>query len=124
MQLKTCLLVTDDPDDHQAFSEALSEISENAILIVILDSKKAAMLLREKKHIPDHIFVDLSMHGIHIREFMNAARLDSALNTIPITLYGEEEELIKVENTFSAPFFSKDYNYVELRSFLQEVIQF
>jgi CheY-like chemotaxis protein len=122
MPLKTCLLVTDDPDDHQAFSEAISELSDNTILIVILDSKKALLLLREKKHVPDYIFVDLSMHGIHIAEFMNHVRLDSALNTIPTILYGEEDELAKIDNSYGAPFFSKDYNYAELRNFLRTVI--
>ena len=69
MNLKTCLLVTDDPDDHQAFSEALSEISLNTILVVILDSKQASLLLKTKKLIPDYIFVDMSMQGIEINEF-------------------------------------------------------
>jgi CheY-like chemotaxis protein len=123
MLLKTCLLVTDDPDDHQAFSEALAEISDNAVLIVILDSKKASLLLREKKHIPDYIFVDLSMHGIHINEFMNGVRTDRELSDIPFILYGEEEELQKIQISRGEPFFSKDYNYAELRSFLMDVLQ-
>jgi ribosomal protein L25 (general stress protein Ctc) len=123
MQLKTCLLVTDDPDDHQAFSEAFSEISDNTILIVILDSKKASLLLQEKKYVPNYIFVDLSMHGIHINEFMNGVRVDSTLNGIPTILYGEEEELKKIPSTYGMPFFSKDYNYAELRSFLIEILK-
>jgi CheY-like chemotaxis protein len=123
MLLKTCLLVTDDPDDHQAFSEALSEISENTILIVILDSKKASLLLQEKKHVPDYIFVDLSMHGILINEFMDGVRMDSALKSIPTILYGEEDELKKVPQAYGKPFFSKDYNYAELRSFLMDVLE-
>jgi CheY-like chemotaxis protein len=123
MNVKTCLLVTDDPDDHQSFSEALSEISANTILIVILDSKKAIMLLESKKHIPDYIFVDLSMHGIHIKEFIDAVKSDSSLQQIPAILYGDEDELIKIQNVDGIPFFSKDYNYAELRSFLMEVLQ-
>jgi hypothetical protein len=123
MQLKTCLLITDDPDDHQAFSEALSEISDNTILIVILDSKKASLLLREKKYTPDYIFVDLSMHGIHISEFMDGVSMGNAFKSIPTILYGEEEELKKVPQSYGKPFFSKDYNYAELRSFLMEVLE-
>lgn len=123
MYLKTCLLVTDDPDDHQAFSEALAEISDNTVLIVILDSKKASLLLREKKHIPDYIFVDLSMHDIHINEFMSVVRLDSALNQIPTILYGEETELTKISNADKTPFFSKDYSYAQLRRFLMGVLE-
>jgi CheY-like chemotaxis protein len=123
MNVKTCLLVTDDPDDHQSFSEALSEISANTILIVILDSEKATMLLESKKLIPDYIFVDLSMHGIHIREFMEAVKRDGSLRTIPAILYGDEDELNKIQQVDSVPFFPKDYNYAELRSFLMDVVQ-
>jgi CheY-like chemotaxis protein len=122
MNVKTCLLVTDDPDDHQSFSEALSEISANTILIVILDSEKATMLLESKKLIPDYIFVDLSMHGIRIREFMEAVKRNSSLRTIPAILYGDEDELNKIQKVNSTPFFPKDYNYAELRSFLMDVV--
>jgi CheY-like chemotaxis protein len=123
MNVKTCLLVTDDPDDHQSFSEALSEISANTILIVILDSKKATMLLESRKHIPDYIFVDLSMHGIRIREFIDAVKRESSVRNIPTILYGDEDELTKIQNVDGIPFFPKDYNYAELRSFLMEVLQ-
>lgn len=123
MDLKTCLLVTDDPDDHQAFSEALNEISSNTILIIMLDSTKAALLLQSKKLIPDYIFIDLSMHGIRITEFMTAFKREASIQHIPVVLYGEEEQLSKLQNIDGTPFFSKDYNYAELRSFLKEVIQ-
>jgi CheY-like chemotaxis protein len=61
MTLRTCLLVTDDPDDHQAISEALSQISEKTIVLNILDSQKALTLLKESTYRPDYIFLDLSM---------------------------------------------------------------
>ena len=54
MKVKTCLLITDDPDDHQAFSEAFAEVSEETIVLIVLDSQKALEMLRAKKHVPDH----------------------------------------------------------------------
>ena len=70
MLIRTSLLVTDDHDDHVAFSEALSEISAQTIVLVALDSVKALALVRSKKFIPDYFFLDLSMPGIKINSFL------------------------------------------------------
>jgi CheY-like chemotaxis protein len=123
MNLETCLLVTDDPDDHQVFSEALSEISSGIIPVVVGDSDKAIELLKAKKLIPDYIFLDLSMHGVRGNSFLKIVKNDDALKHIPVIVYGNGGEL---ENTLDAnivTFFKKDYNYSELRNFLKEIIK-
>lgn len=123
MNLETCLLVTDDPDDHQVFSEALSEISPGVILVVIPDSEKAVELLKAKKLVPDYIFLDLSMHGVRINSFLKVLKADDVLKRIPAVVYGNDDELENAAATDFAAFFSKDYNYSELRSFLRDVIK-
>lgn len=123
MNLKTCLLVTDDPDDHQAFSEALSEVSANTVLIVMLDSTKASMVLQAEKLKPDYIFVDLSMHGIFVNDFLKVVKSIPEARAVPSILYGEEEELNKIQEKERLPVFPKDYNYAELRDFLKGVIR-
>ena len=65
MTLKTCLLVTDDADDHQAFTEAFNEISANTVVLIVLDSQKALELLKAKVHSPDYLFLDLSFQLFH-----------------------------------------------------------
>jgi hypothetical protein len=117
MTVKTCLLVTDDPDDHQAFSEAASEISEGAIVLIILESQKALELLKTKAHKFNYIFLDLSMHGIRINTFLkilqNELKLDAG-----IAVYGSEVDFSSIENPTKLAFFSKEYEYSELRDFL------
>lgn len=123
MNLETCLLVTDDPDDHQVFSEALSEISPGVILVVIPDSEKAVELLKAKKLVPDYIFLDLSMHGVRMNSFLKVLKADDTLKGIPAILYGNDGELENAVEMNVAAFFSKDYNYSELRNFLREIIK-
>jgi len=120
MALKTCLLVTDDPDDHQAFSEALAEVSEKAIVLIILDSQKALSLLKAKTHTPDYIFLDLSMQGIRINPFLQEIRGDYDLRPIPTLVYGDIASLYTIESVEGVTFFDKDYEYSQLKSFLQE----
>ena len=120
MALKTCLLVTDDPDDHQAFSEALAEVSEKAIVLIILDSHKALSLLKAKTHNPDYIFLDLSMQGIRINPFLQEIRNDVNLRPIPTVVYGDIASLYTIESVEGVTFFDKDYEYSQLKNFLQD----
>ncbi len=123
MTLKTCLLITDDPDDHQAFTEALSEISAKAIVLNVVDSEKALDFLKIKKHTPDYIFIDLSMHGIRINSFLKAVKSDIDLSLVPTVVYGQEKDFIKIENPEKVVFFIKDYEYSHLRDFLKNFIK-
>lgn len=123
MYLRTCLLVTDDPDDHQSFSEAISEISSSTVLIVVSDSEKAIELLKSKRHVPDYIFLDLSMQGVDASAFLNELNKDINLSTIPSILYGEESDLFKLRDMNGSSFFNKDYDYSELRNFLKRIIK-
>lgn len=125
MTLKTCLLVTDDPDDHQAFSEAISEIAEDTIVLVVLDSQKAMELLKSKTHLPHYIFLDLSMHGIRINSFLNIIKGGEDLHVIRTIVYGEALNFDKIENENKEglTFFGKEYEYSELQKFLRTLFK-
>lgn len=120
MNVKTCLLVSDDPDDHQAFSEAFSDVSRDAIVLNVLDSVKALELLKAKKHIPDYLFVDVSMHGIRINPFLKIIANDPATSKIPTVLFGHESDILNVEGGDTCLFFNKEYGFTQLRNFLKE----
>lgn len=122
MSVKTCLLVTDDPDDHQAFSEAFSEISAQAVVLIVLDSNKAVELLRTEKHVPDYLFVDLSMQGIEIGPFLQMLRQQPNLSGVPTVLYGEESVFQEIADQTGLLFLDKEYGYSGLRNFIKEFI--
>lgn len=123
MPIKTCLLITDDPDDHLAFSEVLAEISSKTIVLVVLDSEKALGLVKSRKLIPDYIFLDISMPGIRINSFLNAIRGDDALCGTPYVVYGDKSEFKKIEDPADIVFFDKNYEYSGLRRFLKEFMR-
>jgi DNA-binding NtrC family response regulator len=123
MALKTCLLVTDDPDDHLAFSEAVSEVSDKAVVLIILDSQKALSLLMAKTHTPDYIFLDLSMQGIRINPFLHEIRSEAGLGNIPTVVYGDIASLYSIESVDGVTFFDKDYEYSQLKNFLMDFFE-
>lgn len=118
MTTKTCLLVTDDSDDHQAFSEAASEISESAVVLIILDSQKALQLLKTKSHQFDYIFLDLFMNGMRINSLLKVIQQDLKLKS-KIIVYGDEQSFSLIENKEGLTFFEKEYEYSELKNFLK-----
>lgn len=121
--LKKCLLVTDDPDDHVAFTDAVSEITANAVVLAILDSQKALSLLIEKTLLPDYIFLDLSMHAVNADFFLNSLREDEALSKIPTVLYGDRKAYDAADPHLNMTFFSKDYTYSDIKDFVQQLIR-
>jgi CheY-like chemotaxis protein len=123
MPLRTCLLVTDDSDDHQSISEAISQISEKTVVLNVLDSQMALLLLREKesKYQPDYIFLDLSMHGLRINSLLKSIRNEDGFFKSPVVVYGDIELFNQIDNAEHLIFFSKDYQYSELLDFLRTI---
>jgi CheY-like chemotaxis protein len=120
MALQKCLLVTDDPDDHQAFTDAITEISDNAVVVVILDSHKALKLLLENSFLPDYVFIDLSMTGIRINTFLQGLKKEALLRDIPVVLYGDNKGFIDTGEYGPLMFFTKDYEFRELKNLLKD----
>ena len=119
MALQKCLLVTDDPDDHQSFTDAVTEISDNAVVVVILDSDKALKLLLENVFMPDYVFVDLCMTGIKINSFLKGIKNQSALKSIPVVLYGDPGNFSDNGEFHDLIFFKKEYEFTELKDMLK-----
>jgi len=121
MTLRTCLLVSDDADDHHAISEAVSQLSERIIVLNILDSQKALVLLKESSFMPDYIFLDLSMHGLRINSLLTALKDEDGFYKRRPVVYGDRESFEKIDNNENLIFFSKDYEYSELLRFLKTI---
>lgn len=124
MTVKTCLLVSDDPDDQLHFTEALTEISPETVLLTVLNSKKALEIIRQHKFVPDYIFLDLTMLESRHDEFtaeLENFRHDGQARP-RLVLYGEEEPLIKDKTKQVTPL-EKDFTYTELKDFLKRSLQ-
>lgn len=122
MEIRTCLLISEDCDDQLEFSEALYEISSDTIMITVTHARKAMDLLQRKVHLPDFIFLDLSINEIHPDVFLTALKSDSDLEKIPIIAYGDYSEFDQVTTEGITAFLERDYSYSDLRVFLMKVI--
>jgi DNA-binding NtrC family response regulator len=116
------LLITDDPDDHNAISEAIAKISENIVVVIIINSKNAGTVLSSKAHVPDFLIIDLSMDGLDINAWLLRIRGDGVLSRIPILTYGDPSEYADIFNRQGLTFFAKEYEFSKLQSVLKDFI--
>lgn len=119
MNVRTCLLISDDPDDLVEFSEAVYEVSDNAVVLTIADFDKALNLLILKKCIPDVILLNTSITGLRPDIFFRTLWDDPALREIRIVVFGDSEFPRTPQIVFSL---MPDVGYSELKEVLRKVI--
>ena len=119
MTLKTFLLISDDPDDHFEFSEALHEAAPDCVLVSVFDSQKVPDIIASKRVQPDVIFLDLSMTHSNQTELEVLIEQDGYAHITFIPYGGEfspgEKNVKKLLH--------KDFSYSELKDFLRLVLQ-
>jgi CheY-like chemotaxis protein len=120
--LKTCLLISDDPDDHFEFSEALNETSADAILLSAFNSNHVVTLLQLKRVIPDVIFLDLSMAETHHPELSALLESDESLKRTKLVLYGNDANTDKEKPASAVAALAKDFSYSELKDFVKRIV--
>jgi CheY-like chemotaxis protein len=121
MAIQICLLVSDDLDDHQAISEALAEVSQNTVLLNVLNSQKALLLLKEPTYRPDYLMLDLSMHGIKVNSILNTVKGNNTEPKIPTIVFGYPDKFSQITDTEGLIFFNKDFGYSELHDFFRKM---
>lgn len=122
MTLKTCLLLSDDPDDHIEFTEALHEVAENSVVIIVMNADKATRLLAMKKVIPDLVIVDITLTGLDSDSFFDTMQNDPQLGIIPLVVYGELSELQPINHTRISVFLDNSITYSGLRKALLDLL--
>ena len=120
MIVRTCLLISDDPDDHIEFSEALYEVSEDAVLIAVSDVQKAIDLLKHKKCIPEFIFLYLDIPAFEPDIFFEALQEDESLNKIKVIAYGNQSRV--TYSPLIRMFLNSDMDYSELKDALRAIL--
>ena len=122
MSVRTCLLVSDDPDDHIEFTEALYGISDDVIVLIVPDPKRASDLVLSKRHIPDYLIVDLAMYGFSHDDFFATLQQDPDFGKIFILAYGDDADYENVKTKRFSAFLNRDATYSDLRTLLQKVL--
>jgi CheY-like chemotaxis protein len=121
----TLMLVDDDQDDIDLFSEALREIDSSIVLLTALNGEDALKILEsdifEK---PDLVFLDLNMPVMNGLECLRAIK--SRLKVpIPVTIYTTSQNPVDYSRCIElgADFLSKPHNFATLTSLLKQKLQ-
>lgn len=117
MIVRTCLLISDDPDDHVEFSEALYEISDDAVLVAVSDAGKALELLRQRKYLPEFVFLNLGISAFDPDAFMEVISSAEHLSKLKVIAFGDS-----VSSSRFSTYFSNELSFSQLKQTLRSIL--
>jgi CheY-like chemotaxis protein len=113
------LLIDDDGDDAEIFSDALKEAGVSYAFDYFDDGLKAIEKLTNGASIPNIIFLDINMPSISGWECLREIKKLAALQHIPIVMYSTSNlhnEGISARDIGAAAFLTKPDNFRELKN--------
>jgi CheY-like chemotaxis protein len=124
--IDTLLLVDDDIDDQQIFTEALETVDPSIKLIIASNGLEALQLLNTPGSIlPDMIFLDLNMPMMNGKEFLRELKKTEGFDKIPVIIYttsSRPEDREQSLNLGAADFLVKPNNYRSLCEQLKNIL--
>jgi response regulator RpfG family c-di-GMP phosphodiesterase len=120
-KIRTTLLISDDLDDHQSFTEAFQKVSPSMVVIAVLSQDKATDLLMSRKLIPDYVFLDVSSPDSNASKFLSKVKMAEDGKKISVTVYGGEDDFLSRE-VEGVSKFDKDYEFPQLIKFFENLL--
>lgn len=121
MIVKTCLLVTDDADDHHTFSEAIGNICSDVVVLIIVDPAKAIKAITSSHLLPEYLLLDMDANGMDTLNVESVLEEIYYVKKIPTLLYGSSQNLKAVQRNPSVQM-DKDFEYSELVQKLKDFL--
>jgi len=122
------LLIDDDKDDRDLFLDALSSISNDAELTALESGiNLISDLISGTIQIPDIIFLDVNVPGMDGWTCLAQLKTNELFAHIPVVMYStssHREEAERSKNAGALSFFSKSYDFKDLKAALKEVIEY
>jgi len=85
--VKRFLLIDDDTDDRELFSEALASVNPVIICDLAADAEEAFTKLDKKENTPDMIFLDINLPVMTGWQFLSNLKNTEAYKDIPVIMY-------------------------------------
>lgn len=124
LEIKKCVLIDDDTDDHELFSIAVRSINPNIKCQFAYDGCEGLELLeREKNNPPDCIFLDLNMPKMGGKECLSEIKKQGVLRDIPVVIFSTSshpEDSEEAKSLGAAAFMTKPYRTSELTAMLKD----
>jgi len=116
------LLIDDDTDDRELFSEALAAVDPVIICDQATDGAEAFSLLRNNLiSAPDIIFLDINMPVMNGWQFLSSLKKEEGLRDIPVIMYSTSSNSKdkRIANEMGALcFITKPHAFPKLQSML------
>ncbi|SRR6266545_2605276 len=122
---KTLLIVDDDPDDVQLFSEAVSGINNSFHCLSASNGEEALQLLKEAIIKPDFIFLDLNMPRMSGKQCLIQLKNNPQFANIPVIIYSTSKIEKDIEDSLrlgAASFITKPNKFEQLVKAISDVL--
>jgi CheY-like chemotaxis protein len=90
----TILYIDDDSEDHELFSEAVTEINCSYQCISAFSGREGLKMLNSLR--PDQIFLDLNMPEMNGKEVLTHIRAEKKLACIPVIIFSTSISAVEV----------------------------
>lgn len=125
MNYRHILIIDDDPEDIEIFSEAVNSFNENITIQTSTDALLALEDLKKAEKLPDLIFLDLQMPRLTGKDFLQQLNENNTLQNIPvIVLSGQSDILVKdtYQKIGAQDYICKPNSYAELIEQLHKIL--
>lgn len=120
------LIVDDDNDDAEFFTEAVNKVDPQIRCWVAKDGKQALHLLNKELVIPpDFIFLDINMPIMNGRETLTEIKKSTRLRDIPVIMYSTTSDTKEIKSFYDLgayDFLIKPNNFQKLVEALSSII--
>lgn len=124
---KRFLLIDDDSDDRELFSEALLAVDPVSICDRLPDGEEALTKLASKQlDKPDIIFLDINLPTMSGWQILSRLKKTEDYKQIPVIIYSTStnpKDKLTAEDMGALCFFTKPANYRTLKSILEIVVK-
>jgi CheY-like chemotaxis protein len=122
---KTVLIVDDDLEDQEIFTETLRSIDQSVKCVKCFDGRHAIRILAEGLVAPNVIFLDLNMPIMNGYEFLKEIKKHSYLSHIPVIIYTTSSDRKHKQQAIelgASSFITKPTDLDELKKQLESVL--
>jgi len=124
--VKRFLLIDDDVDDRELFSEALASVSTAIQCDLIADAQEALNKLHSKEiNTPDLIFLDINLPVMTGWQFLTNLKSQEAYKDIPVIMYStssNQQDKDTAKNLGALCFITKPNTFKKLQDTLNIII--
>jgi CheY-like chemotaxis protein len=126
MSKRNFLVVDDDADDRELFSEAVEELDDSVYCVAASDGFEALEKLGgDPPCTPDLIFLDINMPAMDGWQFLERVKRQESLKDIPIIIYStssQQRDILQAKQSGALCFVTKPREYRQLKKILEIVI--